>query len=129
LAYFSFQTAQIIWQSNLQLNRSPILVCRCDNRTADRDRIEHRALGDRQRLLRDQHQSRAVRAAAPPPRILRQGFQALIALLTDKLTEDQAWEVLQQVDNVHDAEWGINWTTLETVADDLYPAPDDEKEA
>jgi hypothetical protein len=70
-----------------------------------------------------------VRAAAPPPRILRQGFQALIALLTDKLTEDQAWEVLQQVDNVHDAEWGINWTTLETVADDLYPAPDDEKEA
>ena len=45
------------------------------------------------------------------------------------LTEDQAWEVLQQVDDIHDAEWGITWTTLETVADDLYPAPDDEQEA
>jgi hypothetical protein len=45
------------------------------------------------------------------------------------LTEDQAWEVLQQVDDIHDAEWGITYTTLETVADDLYPAPDDEQEA
>jgi len=45
------------------------------------------------------------------------------------LTEDQAWEVLQQVDDIHDADCGINWTTLETVAEDLYPAPDDEQEA
>ncbi len=46
-----------------------------------------------------------------------------------QLTEDQAWEVLQQVDRHHDASWGICWITLETVADDLYPAPDDEEEA
>jgi hypothetical protein len=39
------------------------------------------------------------------------------------LTDDQAWEVLQQVGDIHDAEWGINWTTLETVADDHFPKP------
>ena len=39
------------------------------------------------------------------------------------LTEEQAWEVLQQVDDHHDAEWGINWITLETTADDLFPKP------
>jgi hypothetical protein len=45
------------------------------------------------------------------------------------LTDDQAWEVLERVGDKHDAEWGITWTTLETVADNLYPAPDDEQEA
>ena len=40
------------------------------------------------------------------------------------LTEEQAWEVLQEVDDRHDAEWGITWTTLEVTADDLYPQPD-----
>jgi hypothetical protein len=44
------------------------------------------------------------------------------------LTEEQAWEVLEQVGDIHDAEWGINYTTLETVADDLYPEPDDKQE-
>ena len=39
------------------------------------------------------------------------------------LSEDQAWEVLQAVDDYHDAESGISWTTLETVADDLFPEP------
>jgi hypothetical protein len=38
------------------------------------------------------------------------------------LTDDQAWEVLQQVGDIHDAEYGITWTTLETVADDMIPA-------
>ena len=42
------------------------------------------------------------------------------------LTEEQAWEVLQEVDDRHDAEWGICWTTLEVTADDLYPQPDHE---
>ena len=36
------------------------------------------------------------------------------------LTEDQAWEILQQVESSHDAENGITWTTLETIADDLF---------
>jgi len=37
------------------------------------------------------------------------------------LNDDQAWEVLEHVGRKHDAEWGICWTTLETVADDLFP--------
>jgi hypothetical protein len=41
------------------------------------------------------------------------------------LTDDQAWEVLEQVGRKHDAEYGISWTTLECVADDLFPASDD----
>jgi hypothetical protein len=45
------------------------------------------------------------------------------------LTEEQAWEVLQQVDNQHDAECGITWATLEVIADDLFPQPDDEEAA
>jgi hypothetical protein len=47
------------------------------------------------------------------------------------LTDDQCWEVLQQVKDVHDAESGISWTTLETVADDLFgdaPETDDAEE-
>ncbi len=36
------------------------------------------------------------------------------------LTEDQAWEILQQVESSHDAENGISWTTLEASADDLF---------
>ena len=43
-----------------------------------------------------------------------------------QLTEEQAWEVLQQVGDIHDAEWGICWTTLETVADDMFPQQDEE---
>jgi hypothetical protein len=40
------------------------------------------------------------------------------------LTDEQAFEVLEQVGRKHDAQWGISWTTLETVADDLFPEPD-----
>ena len=41
------------------------------------------------------------------------------------LTDDQAWEVLYQVGRKHDAEYGINWTTLEGMADILFgPAPE-----
>ncbi len=43
--------------------------------------------------------------------------------LRSDLTDDQAWEVLEQVGDNHDAEWGITYTTLETVADDLFPRP------
>ena len=37
------------------------------------------------------------------------------------LSDEQAMEVLQEVKDCHDAEWGASWTTLETVADDLFP--------
>jgi hypothetical protein len=43
--------------------------------------------------------------------------------LRPDLSDEQAWEVLQQVRDIHDADWGINWTTLEQVADDLFPEP------
>ncbi len=36
------------------------------------------------------------------------------------LSEEQAWEVLQQVDRHKDAELGITWLTLELAADDLF---------
>ena len=39
------------------------------------------------------------------------------------LTDDQAWEVLQEVERHHDAEYGINWTTLEITAEMLFPEP------
>jgi hypothetical protein len=45
------------------------------------------------------------------------------------LTDDQAWEVLQQVDRKHDAELGINWLTLECFADELFPKPDETNQA
>jgi hypothetical protein len=41
------------------------------------------------------------------------------------LTDDQAWEVLEQVGRKHDAEYGISWTKFETVADELFPESDD----
>ena len=36
------------------------------------------------------------------------------------LTEDQAWDVLQNVDHYKDAERGINWLTLEMAAEQLF---------
>jgi hypothetical protein len=36
------------------------------------------------------------------------------------LTDDQAWEVLQVVECRRDAEIGINWLTLELVAEELF---------
>lgn len=41
--------------------------------------------------------------------------------LRPDLTDDQAWEVLQQAYDVHDCEWGFTWTHLETVADEMFP--------
>ena len=37
------------------------------------------------------------------------------------LTDEQASEVLEEVSRKHDAEYGINWTTLECTADILFP--------
>ena len=36
------------------------------------------------------------------------------------LSDEQAWEALQAVKNNHDATVGINWLTLEMVAEDLF---------
>ena len=44
------------------------------------------------------------------------------------LTDQQAWEVLQQVKHCHDCNYGVTWLTLEWVAQDLFgdaPETDD----
>ena len=48
------------------------------------------------------------------------------------LTDDQAWEVLLYVRRHHDAEFGVNWQTLECIAEDLFgdaPETDQASEA
>jgi hypothetical protein len=52
--------------------------------------------------------------------------------LRPDLSEDQCWEVLQDVDRYKDAELGITWLTLECHAEMLFghaPATDASKEA
>lgn len=44
------------------------------------------------------------------------------------LTDQQASEVLEEVGRKHDAEYGISWTTLECMADILFPETTDQKE-
>ena len=41
------------------------------------------------------------------------------------LSDDQAWEVLQEVRDQFDATLGITWETLECAAEERFPAPDD----
>lgn len=36
------------------------------------------------------------------------------------LTAQQAWEVLQEVDRHHDAEFGITWQSLQYAADEMF---------
>jgi hypothetical protein len=46
------------------------------------------------------------------------------------LTEEQAWEVLRQVERRHDAEIGVTWLTLEWFAENLFgDAPETAAEA
>jgi hypothetical protein len=41
------------------------------------------------------------------------------------LTEEQAWEVLRQVERRHDADLGVHWLTLELTAEDEFgPVPE-----
>jgi hypothetical protein len=42
-----------------------------------------------------------------------------------ELNDDQAWDVLRDVDRHKDAELGINWMTIKYSADDLYPKTED----
>ena len=44
------------------------------------------------------------------------------------LTDDQAREVLETAKRRHDANVGINWEVLETVADILFDQPEEEEE-
>ncbi len=40
------------------------------------------------------------------------------------LTDDQAWDVLQECKRCHDCEFGFTWTHIETVADEMFPPTD-----
>ena len=44
--------------------------------------------------------------------------------LRPDLSDDQAWSVLQRVDDRKDATLGITWDTLSWAADDLFPPKD-----
>ncbi len=37
------------------------------------------------------------------------------------LGDAKAWEVLQEIDRLHDAEYGITWDTLMLTADEMFP--------
>lgn len=37
------------------------------------------------------------------------------------LSDDQAWEVLQQCRHVHDCSVGFTWELIDCVADDMFP--------
>ncbi len=52
------------------------------------------------------------------------GVDDVIAVRPD-LTDDQAWDVLRQVERTMDADTGITWRVLEDTAEELFgPAPD-----
>lgn len=51
-----------------------------------------------------------------------------VRVLRPDLTDNQAWKVLQEVDRRHDTNLGINWLTIEIVADELFSETDSEKE-
>jgi hypothetical protein len=44
------------------------------------------------------------------------------------LSDEKAWQVLQQCEKAHDCEAGFNWLLIETVADDLFPEEPSTKE-
>ena len=41
------------------------------------------------------------------------------------LDDEQAWEVLCQMDKQHDATLGINWEVLDVLADIMFPEPEE----
>jgi len=46
--------------------------------------------------------------------------------LRPDLTQKQAMEVLYDVVEHHDAEWGIGWETLRVTAENMFPEPEPE---
>ena len=44
------------------------------------------------------------------------------------LTHEQAMDVLEEVSDSHDAEYGVNWCTLRDTADSMFPEQDEEEE-
>ena len=44
----------------------------------------------------------------------------------EDLTDEQAYEVLVECENNHDADVGMNWDTISVVADNMFPEHEDE---
>jgi hypothetical protein len=44
-----------------------------------------------------------------------------VQLRRPDLTNDEAWNVLQQCKRIHNCEIGFTWDLIDTVADDLFP--------
>lgn len=44
------------------------------------------------------------------------------------LTDEQSWEVLKECNSRHDCEIGMNWMSIDYMADELFPDPSSEKE-
>ncbi len=51
------------------------------------------------------------------------GVEDVLAKRPD-LDAEQAWEVLRQVRDGHDANTGITWDTIDDVSQDIFPDPD-----
>lgn len=73
--------------------------------------------------------------ASPPDvetlreQLAEHGFIALlwgvddVKALRDDLTEEQAWDVLNAIENNFDASVGVNWDTLHAELDHQFPPP------
>jgi hypothetical protein len=55
------------------------------------------------------------------------GIQDVQELRPD-LTDDQAWEILQQVDHHHDRDGGITRNTIRHTANELFPEPGQQRQ-
>lgn len=48
-----------------------------------------------------------------------------VRFIRPDLSDEQAWEVLEQVGQKHDCDLGISWTTIECWAEELFPPKSD----
>ena len=44
------------------------------------------------------------------------------------LTEEQAYDVLHSLEDMHDATIGINWDVIQDIAQDAYPEPEENED-
>jgi hypothetical protein len=47
--------------------------------------------------------------------------------LRPDLSAEQAMDVLEECRDQHDAQWGFNYTLIETIADEMFPRPEDDQ--
>lgn len=94
-------------------HRVPLTLVPAEVLAAARDALERADLGDLTAILRRRRQIAQF-----------WGVEDVVAVRPD-LTDDQAWDVLQEIDLNQDAETGITWRTLEETAGELFGAAPD----